>query len=360
MSSLGERVRAGRQALGLTQAELASRLGKSVAWVSQVERGTREVNRLPVLESLADVLDIDVSPLAEPNSSFNSLLGATSVLLLDGMTSGAKISSIGRESVDDIWRLIHSGDIVKSEQLVTTVLEQVGAAVVASSSSVDHANTSYLWSAISAHLAQTGEKEASWMAAEQSAVFAALAGESLGVAAAVFRLVIALQKTSRLELANTVCGSATQSLKRVEQCPERDALLGAFSLQAAVVEAKLGNADEAYSSLRDAKKYAKNIGASSEYFDLEFGLANVAVHEVFIAHSLGDSGRACRVGQALLDDTVQYGSLSAERQYRLNNDLAVAFNATGDTAQANVCRDRSKSIAPQLLLVANQLDTDQI
>jgi transcriptional regulator with XRE-family HTH domain len=39
-------------------------IDRSVAWVSQVERGVRKVDRRSVLETLADALDMPLSELA--------------------------------------------------------------------------------------------------------------------------------------------------------------------------------------------------------------------------------------------------------------------------------------------------------
>src|SRR5258708_29892021 len=39
-------------------------MGRSVAWVSQVERGVRRIDRMSVLESLASALDIPLAELA--------------------------------------------------------------------------------------------------------------------------------------------------------------------------------------------------------------------------------------------------------------------------------------------------------
>lgn len=46
-----------REQLGLTQTQLAERIGRSESWVSQVERGVRHVDRLSVIERLRAVLD---------------------------------------------------------------------------------------------------------------------------------------------------------------------------------------------------------------------------------------------------------------------------------------------------------------
>ncbi len=62
--SLGRKIAAERHRRGLSQPELARLIGRSVAWVSQVERGVRRIDRMSVLESLAGALDIPLAELA--------------------------------------------------------------------------------------------------------------------------------------------------------------------------------------------------------------------------------------------------------------------------------------------------------
>jgi transcriptional regulator with XRE-family HTH domain len=62
--SLGRRIAAERRRRGLSQPELARMIERSVAWVSQVERGVRKVDRMSVLETVATALDIPLAELA--------------------------------------------------------------------------------------------------------------------------------------------------------------------------------------------------------------------------------------------------------------------------------------------------------
>lgn len=50
-------------AVGLSQAALAGLVGRSESWLSQVERGLRQVDSHSVLLSLAEVLRVDVAEL---------------------------------------------------------------------------------------------------------------------------------------------------------------------------------------------------------------------------------------------------------------------------------------------------------
>lgn len=59
---LAEKIRDGRDRLGMTQAELAQKLGLTYSAVSQWEKG-RAVPRMKVLHQLADLFDVPVSEL---------------------------------------------------------------------------------------------------------------------------------------------------------------------------------------------------------------------------------------------------------------------------------------------------------
>lgn len=61
--SIGERVAAHRRRRGLSQAALAGLVGRSESWLSQVERGVRSVDSLPVILDLARVLRVEPEKL---------------------------------------------------------------------------------------------------------------------------------------------------------------------------------------------------------------------------------------------------------------------------------------------------------
>jgi transcriptional regulator with XRE-family HTH domain len=54
--SIGERIAIARRRRGMTQAVLAGQLGRSVQWLSMIERGVRRADRYSILVPIADVL----------------------------------------------------------------------------------------------------------------------------------------------------------------------------------------------------------------------------------------------------------------------------------------------------------------
>ena len=65
--ALGRKIAAERRRRGLSQPELARMIDRSVAWVSQVERGVRKVDRMSVLETVAAALQVPPSISRSPS-----------------------------------------------------------------------------------------------------------------------------------------------------------------------------------------------------------------------------------------------------------------------------------------------------
>src|SRR4051794_8493804 len=76
-ATLGERVTEYRTRRAMSQKELAAEVERSESWVSQVERGVLKVDRLPVLQSLADALGVAVRDL-RPEATAEPATTATS------------------------------------------------------------------------------------------------------------------------------------------------------------------------------------------------------------------------------------------------------------------------------------------
>jgi transcriptional regulator with XRE-family HTH domain len=62
----GQRIARARRRRGLSQAALAGLVGRSESWLSQVERGLREVDSHT---SLAEILRVEVTDLTGDNAS---------------------------------------------------------------------------------------------------------------------------------------------------------------------------------------------------------------------------------------------------------------------------------------------------
>lgn len=80
---LGKKIRAHRDELGLTQAELADKLGLTYSSVSQWESG-RATPRTPILRQLAELFDTTVADLMGEDASEAAISGASRMVPLLG------------------------------------------------------------------------------------------------------------------------------------------------------------------------------------------------------------------------------------------------------------------------------------
>lgn len=80
---LGKKIRAHRDELGLTQAELADKLGLTYSSVSQWESG-RATPRTPILRQLADLFDTTVADLMGEDAAETAISGTSRMVPLLG------------------------------------------------------------------------------------------------------------------------------------------------------------------------------------------------------------------------------------------------------------------------------------
>lgn len=107
-NGLGADLRALRKARGLTLSDLADRLGRSVGWLSQVERDKSEPSTGD-LRALAAALDVSLSLLARPSSS-------------QGLEDGFIVRRNGRRPVgpviDGLFEELLSPDLTDAFEMV--------------------------------------------------------------------------------------------------------------------------------------------------------------------------------------------------------------------------------------------------
>ena len=81
-STIGADLRALRKGRALTLTEMAERLGRSVGWLSQVERDISELS-ITDLRQIADCLDVPVSMLFRHAAACHSARRVTMLLMSD-------------------------------------------------------------------------------------------------------------------------------------------------------------------------------------------------------------------------------------------------------------------------------------
>ena len=174
-------------------------IDRSVAWVSQVERGMRKVDRMSVLETLAAALDVPLAELAaeapvvaavseEPPGASGLRLVLSGAYGLRAMLSGRQPPALStlRSKSRKAWELTHAGRYADLTDLLRGLIPDLETAARTMSEN-QRAEVFELmaatYQACSAALAKLGEPEAAWIAADRAMAAAERACNPILVAA---------------------------------------------------------------------------------------------------------------------------------------------------------------------------------
>lgn len=360
--TLGRKIAQHRQRRGLSQKEFARQVDRSETWLSQVERGVRRIDRMSVLEKLADALDL---PLAELAADAPVVMAATqqpaaaTELGLALSSSDALAAVLGEVSgpvdverlaaqVSEAWTRTHASEYEHVGALLVRLLPELEQAARVAEGEAQRevfASLARAYHACAAVLSNVGDTGASWVAADRAIGAAERSGDALLMAEGAFRLTLVFQTARRLDQARQTASTAAAALERRTKSGEPEALSvwGALQLQLAVVAARQNRADEAEEHIRLARGAADRIGADRNDYNTEFGPTNVALHAVGVAVELGDAGRALRVAE-----TIDASTLSPERQARFLIDVARAQAQRRNVAGVAAALTEVLDIAPEL------------
>ena len=359
--ALGRKIAAERRRRGLSQPELARMIDRSVAWVSQVERGARKVDRMSVLETLANALDIPLAELAAeapvvaavteetPGAATLRLVlsGVYSLrALLNGRHRPAAMTRL-RTKTSQAWELTHAGRYADLADLLRGLIPDLETAVRAlpegqRADAAELLATAY--QACSAALAKVGEPEAAWIAADRAMAAAERTGNPLLIAAGAFRLVFVFLAARHYDQAEETARTTADALAHLAGGDDLQAvsLWGGLTLQRAIIAARLNDPDAAYGHLEQASQAAARMGEGRNDYNTEFGPANVSLYAIAVAVELGDAGRALRVAA-----TVDTTGLSAERRARMLIDVARAHAQRRQASEAIAALRRAEDITPE-------------
>lgn len=370
--AFGQRIQKIRKERQMTQQELAAALGKTPSWMSQVERGVQPVQRMDVLQDIADALGVSVQQLRpgvpassvpetppRPLSYANDLERARQIIsghpapdVLLGTASDtdvpAPLDQLGAE-VDDVWELTHAGEFAALSATITGLLPKLER--TARTVGEEHRAEAQLllartYQALAAAFVRQNEPDAAWVAADRAIRAAELSGDPLHVCAGVYRMVQAFVRLKNLGQAEHAARTAIDALsQRTDLGPEGLSVLGSLHLVLALVHARSGERSDAKAQIERARVVAAQIGEDRNDFNLEFGPTNVEIQAVSTAIDLGDAGEALDIGLA-----IDAESLSPERRGRLLMDLGRAHAQRRHTGEAVDCLLRAEALCPETVL----------
>jgi transcriptional regulator with XRE-family HTH domain len=353
----------------MSQSDLAAAMGRSESWVSQVERGVQPVERLSVLQALADALNVPVRDLrpdaapaeeAKPEEQPRSndldglrvaLTGHPALGSLFQQSPAEPTPSLAdfRQRVDEAWTLAHASSYAALSDHLAMLLPLIETAVrhaPAAERTELHSLRARAYQVAAASFTRQDQADAAWVAADRALEAAELAGQPLEVVASLFRMAHAFMRQQHMEQAEQAARSAVAVMSpRAEApaCPPEElSLLGAMNLVLAVINAREGNRGRTHEHIDQAREIAARLGEDRNDFDTEFGPTNVEIHAVSTAVELGDAGLALEVAHR-----VDASGLSPERQSRFLLDVARAHAQRRHVGEATAALLEAEALAPE-------------
>lgn len=362
MTGIGHRIAAYRKRRGISQVALAGLVGRSESWLSQVERGVRDVDSLTVIRDLAAALKVSTdtligTALATPAAEAGHLVTEPVRRYLDGytqlLTAPQTATATAEELLDAAEGLSRDYQAARYDQALE-VSPDLLAAVDALTRTDDTAAAIHAY--VSAYvitakiLHKVGENRLAALAADRAATMAGrpnTAGVDRGLAAR--EVVGALLYAGQADAAEALAVDMATSLQADPHADHPDllSLRGSLLLLAAVIAARRTERYEALERLHHAELLAGQLGYDGNHCWTAFGPTNVAIHAVSIAAELGDAGEAVRLSHRVDPDHLPAGLTS--RRAQLHLDLAWAYTQHRRDADATLQLLEAERVAPQLI-----------
>jgi transcriptional regulator with XRE-family HTH domain len=363
---VGDRIAYHRKRHGLSQVKFAGLVGRSESWVSQVERGVRPVDRMSVLQKVADVLNVPVSELGgeddgQPEAAErpealdlvrSALTGhpALAFLLAEHHKACADLAPLTSQHAR-IWDLVHASRDTELAPILAALIPGLETAIRAATDGLTRQWARVMladtYQATAAMMAKLGEGGTAWIAADRAAALAEASGDPLAVAASMYRMARVFLSLDQVGQAQQVAAATAAALepraKASGSTPEAQSLYGACQLVLAVTAARDNERTPACRHLDLARDVARKVGEGRDDYGTEFGPINVAIHAVSVAVDLGDAGHALDVAR-----DVHYQVLSPDRQARHMIDLAAAHAMRRQIGEAIHDLQQAERLTPEL------------
>jgi transcriptional regulator with XRE-family HTH domain len=362
--TIGERVAWYRRRRGMSQEVLAGLVGRTVDWLSKIENNRIELDRLSVIKSLADGLDVSLGDLlAEPSlMEWTPDSGARTVPALRAALMNYRLLTpfgdaspaveaptvevLDRE-VSDLWAAFQAARFGYVTGRLPGLLgraQAVTESVTGESRVQAHRLLGFAYQLAAVQLTKFGEAELAWIAADRGLVAARETGDPV-VTGSLFRSVThALLSTGRyLEAVRLTEDTAAYLQPSLSQpSPELLSVYGTLFLAGSMAAARAGEPGTTRAFLAEADDAARRLGADANHLWTAFGPTNVAIHRVATAAELGDVQVAIDLGPR-----VDTSGMPMERRIRHAIEVARAYSAWNRIDDAMSTLLDAEQLAPE-------------
>jgi transcriptional regulator with XRE-family HTH domain len=333
---MGYRIARWRSLAGLSQRELAERIGVSREYISMIESGKRPVSTRRLLADLAHALGVRVEELTaqpiQPRNAEETVVYALAPAIRRALDGEPPLPSSPRP-MDEV-----AADVTRAQLLRRTPARWDDLAELLPSSLVetaalegDDGRLLYVRALFEAFITcqRTGYLDLARRCADLAGVVAAQVGEPVHLAATAYAIGQAALAGAAPHFSLATAERGAEMLQTSDSDSD-DALgiAGMLHLHSALSAASLGQADRASDHLAEAAELAAHV-VGDPWF-LQPTPANVAVWAVSVACEQTDWDRVPELAAAV--DTTRLRS--ASRIARLHADAGRGWYETGDKARA--------------------------
>lgn len=364
---IGKRVRYWRNRRGLTRTEFALRVGRSPSWVDKIESGDRALTKLPLLDRVAEVLNVPVDVLTRRGTEAAKCIDAveldsirTALQRVEAVTSIYR-QPIGhepnlprlRQQVKYVWTAFQSSHYsVLGEQLPRLLVDaQDAAGAVETTRLLDaQAMLSMAYQVTATTMWKLKENDLAWLAAERAFQCAERTGDPVMISNAARRVAHGLMATGHH---GPALGLLRADMDRMDplisQSPDAAALsvAGMLPLMGAVVASRMSDERSARELLAEGAGTAQRLGADRNEAWTAFGPTNAKLHAVSVLVDLGAEAEAVSVAEQI----DPHGLALMPRERRACHYV--------DVARAEAARGRHRE-ALEVILDADRLAPEEV
>jgi transcriptional regulator with XRE-family HTH domain len=360
--AIGRRVSYWRARRGLTRQQFGDLVDRSISWVDKVETGQRGLVRLPMLEAVANALQIDIVALTDDDvarraaaspdvvevRAIRAALGSYKVILGDGGAPPDLARLHGQ--VDYACSAWLSSHFTTMGRVLPGLITEAQRAVEALDGddrvqAVRHLVMSYRLA--SSTLLKLETPETAWLAADRAMMAAHCVDDTICMARAtrcVARAVACLgHPQDALDALVTMADRMEPEL--ASRDPQLLSLYGMLLLPAEMAAAQHGDSDLALTMHRRADRIAGMLGPG--YCDPVnvFGVTNVALHRLAALVRMEEGGRAITYASGIEPQAL--ARLPRERKAAYLLDMAEAYRQCRQYPEATVAVTRAEQVAPE-------------
>ena len=361
-AEIAQRVVYWRKRRGLTRQLFADRMGRSVSWVDMIQRGDRQLDRLSVLEQIAEVLEISVHTLIDREAAERAAacVDDTEVQtirealgrypgLAPRQDQPVSVAAVQRQAayLDHAWLASRFAVVA---QYLPKLLNEAQAAVLTAPEAEQTDAYRVLVTAYrlaSSMLLKFESRDIAWLAADRAMHTALAADDTWSLARATRSVARAMTSSHQAAEAIAALLSMADRMRSKVSADEAHllALYGMLYLAASITAAEQDDAALARDMHQEAEAAALRMAPHYKRHYTDFGPTNVLIHRVAALVRLYEAGRGLEFAATI--DPAAVAALSAERRANYLLDLTEAHSRTGDYRPAAQCLLQAEQIAPE-------------